>query len=123
MKLMETYIFFALISMLLYGITPLLYKLASSHTDAIFWIQQSGTSAITRQAIPYVGLAGFIASVAFFLYIKAITIGNVSVVKPIVGLSTLITVVLAITLFHEKIDARTVIGILFAILAILLLSR
>ncbi len=135
---MENYIAFAIIAMLLYGITPVLYKFASSYADsltvtflttgfmlfflALMWVYQAPSKSINKQVMPYVGAAGFIASIAFLFYIRAISSGRVSIVKPIVGLSTAITVLLGILVLQEKITLIKVAGVMLAMAAIILLS-
>ncbi len=135
---MEAYVIFALVAMLLYGITPLLYKLASNYADsltvtflttgfmllflALMWVYQAPSKSINKQVVPYVSTAGFIASIAFFFYIRAISSGKISIVKPIVGMSTAVTVLLGILVLEEKITLIKAMGVLLAIAAITLLS-
>jgi transporter family protein len=124
--------------MLLYGITPVLYKLASSYADsltvtflttlfmlfflALMWFYQTPSKSVSRQVIPYVGVAGLIASMAFLFYIRAISSGKVSIVKPIVGLSTAVTVLLGIFMLQERITLIKAAGIILAMISIILLS-
>ena len=133
---MEYYITLAIVAMVLYGIRAIIYKIAPeidyisltffaslflTISTFLFWIFSSN-KIISFQGVIFAAIAGLIASIAFISYMKAIKIGKVSTASTLRGLSFAVTVLLAILFLGEKITIVKVLGILFAIIAIILLS-
>ncbi len=134
---MDLAIWWALAAMLGYGVTSIIYKVASKSIDAvsmtfftslaiaivtfIFWIFQKNKH-ITTPGIGYAVLAGVIASVAFVAFISSIQFGKTSIVTTLRNLSFAVTVILALLFLHEEITIQKIIGIALAVGAAILLS-
>lgn len=134
---MELYIILAIIAMLLYGVTAIIYKLASPNIDSIsltlftsifmtivifiFWLF-SKQKQITIKGLEYAGIGGLIAGFAFIAFVTSIGLGRVSITTTLRGLSFAVTVGIAILFLSEQITLMKLIGIGFAIIAIILLS-
>ncbi len=131
------YVLLAVLAMFLYGITAIIYKLASKSIDPVsltlftsilmtitifvFWLFTK-QKHITLKGFEYAGIAGIIAGFAFIAYISSILLGKVSIVSTLRGLSFLVTAIIAILFLAEKISVIKALGIGFAAIAILLLT-
>ncbi len=134
---MDMYVLLAVLAMFLYGITAIIYKLASKSIDPVsltlftsilmtitifvFWLFTK-QKHITLKGFEYAGIAGIIAGFAFIAYISSILLGKVSIVSTLRGLSFLVTAIIAILFLAEKISVVKALGIGFAAIAILLLT-
>nr|MCK4929798.1 EamA family transporter [Nanoarchaeota archaeon] len=134
---MDMYVLLAVLAMFLYGITAIIYKLASKSIDPVsltlftsilmtitifvFWLFTK-QKHITLKGFEYAGIAGIIAGFAFIAYISSILLGKVSIVSTLRGLSFLVTAIIAILFLAEKISVIKALGIGFAAIAILLLT-
>jgi len=133
---METYIIFAIIAMIGYGITAVLYKIAPNIDSVsltfftslfltiftfVFWIFNK-TKKLSAEGIGFAAIIGLIASVAFIAYITSVRLGKVSISSTLRGLSFAVAVILAILFLGEKLTFLKVIGIGFAVIAVMLLS-
>ena len=133
---MEIYIILAIIAMLGYGVTAVLYKIAPNIDSVsltfftslfltiftfIFWIFNK-TKKLSVKGIGFAAIAGIIASVAFIAYITSVRLGKVSIASALRGLSFAVTIPLAIIFLKEKLNLSKALGIFFAIIAIILLS-
>ena len=136
---MERYIVLALIAMVLFGVNGLLFKIALSHIDPIslsltnFIVAAAGTfvywfffvtdKQITSVGIGYGFLVGTISVAALALALMALQIGNVSVANTLTrALSAAVTVILAIIFLGEKLTLTKGAGVVFAIIAAVLLA-
>ena len=133
---MEIYIILAIIAMIGYGVTAVLYKIAPNIDSVslsfftslfltiftfIFWLFNK-TKKVTIEGIGFAAIAGLVASAAFIAYVISIRLGKVSIASTFRGLSFAVAVPLAILFLGEKLTVLKVLGILFAIIAIILLS-
>jgi transporter family protein len=132
---MELYIIFAVVAMVGYGVTAILYKIAPN-IDAIsltffsslsltfftflFWLFNK--KEISYKGISIAVIAGLIAAISFLSYVTAIKLGKVSIIAPIRNLSIALTVIIAVLFLAEKLTLIKVVGILLAVVAIVLLS-
>ena len=71
---------------------------------------QGGIGAISRKSWLFLILSGLATGASWLCYYKALQIGDASKVVPVDKLSVVITLVLAFTLLHEKLTAKSVIG-------------
>ena len=71
---------------------------------------QGGIGAISRKSWLFLILSGLATGASWLCYYKALQLGEVSKVVPIDKLSVVITLVLAFTLLHEKVTAKSIIG-------------
>lgn len=132
-------ILLAIVAMIAFGITGIIYKMATDHIDpfsltlfiyifaaaftALTWyFYPSSNKVITRQGITWTALAAVFVVIGMISYISAIKIGQASVVVPIRNLAFVVTAILAIILLREGLSLAKVTGILFAVLALILLS-
>ena len=133
---MEFYIILAIIAMLGYGITAILYKITPNIDSVsltfftslfltiftfIFWLFNK-TKKLSVEGIGFAAIIGLIASVAFIAYITSIRLGKVSIASTFRGLSFAVAVILAILFLGEKLTILKVLGIGFAVIAMILLS-
>ena len=71
---------------------------------------QHGIASISRKSWLFLILSGLATGASWLCYYKALQIGDASKVVPVDKLSVVITLVLAFTLLHEKLTAKSVIG-------------
>lgn len=82
---------------------------------------QSGINFINKKSWLFLILSGLATGASWLCYYKAIQLGEVSKVVPIDKLSTVITIVLAVLLLHEKFSYKTVIGSILVTVGTLIL--
>jgi uncharacterized membrane protein len=126
-----------LIALVAWGVWGFLCKLATrtaSDHNIVFWIALASlvpmvayaltapTRSEMRPALLPIA-AGVLAGVATAAFYLALRRGPASVVVPISGMYILIPAVLGIILLKEPLSASHVVGMVFAGLAVLLLSR
>jgi transporter family protein len=134
------YLPLSLIAMLFIGIHYFLVKLISPQVGGpavgllscilvipvmIAYIYLTGTPIIPEQPI-YLGYAFLIVlllAVGVLTLYMAIQRGPVLVVMPVYGLNSLITAFLSILILQETISVEKVLGLIFAVAAIILLRR
>ena len=130
------YIVLALVAMVGFAVTAVLYKLAAPHIDAVsltlvmslvatltvvpLWLFQE--RLITPKGIAFGTAAGLIAGVSMVAYITAIHLGKVSVAATLRNLSFLVAILLAVFFLSEKITPLQWMGVGLATVAVLLLS-
>ena len=83
----------------------------------------SGNPQIPRKTFLYAPVNGMLMALGSLFMIIALSHGNLSTVAPIVQLSFLVTLFMAIVFLNEKIDPIRIIGMISAITAIILLGR
>ncbi len=134
---MDYYILLAILAMLGYGVTAVIYKLAGKSIDPVsmtlmtsammtitillFWLFTKQKN-VTFPGLGYAGIAGIIAGLSFIAFIAAIHFGKVSVATTLRGLSFLVTVIIAVLFLAEKLTWLKALGIGFAAIAIVLLT-
>lgn len=67
----------------------------------------------------FIGLFNFIG---FYIILKALTIGPLSIVASINSLSFVIAIILSVLIYKEKMTSKRIIGVLLAILAVILMK-
>ena len=134
------YLPLALITMLFFGIHYFFVKVISPHITSpqialagavvyfptIFaFLYFTKTPIMPEQTIYwwYAVLIGIPMSIGVITIYMAVARGPVSVVMPIYGLNALVTVLLGILILHEPVSVPRVIGLIFAVAAIVLLNR
>jgi uncharacterized membrane protein len=134
---MELYIIYAIAAMLLYGITAIIYKIASPSIDTVsltlftsvfitasvfvYWLFFK-EKMITMKGLEYSALAGVMAAAAFISFVTAIYLGKVSIAATIRGLAFAVTATIAILLLSEQVTTIKLLGIGLAVVAVILLS-
>lgn len=138
---MDYTFFLALIAAMGYGVTTIIYKIASQHIDPlsqslvvslfttvvlfVLWllIRISGYHIIvTKYGITMAALGGVLAGISLLSYVTSVTHGNPSVSSTLRNLSFLVTVILSLMFLAEKFSLAKAAGIVAALLSILLLS-
>ncbi|HDM05782.1 MAG TPA: hypothetical protein ENG34_00705, partial [Candidatus Aenigmarchaeota archaeon] len=85
-------------------------------------VKKKLTKEVERKSILFGLTIGLINFFSFFLQLNALSIGQASVIFPLTSLSVYVAVVLSILVFREKVSLKKSLGILFSIIAILLLG-
>lgn len=137
---MPAWLAYSLLTIAVWGAWGVVSKLASEGVDAdtnqifftigllpmlvVVWRSpriRQGTQRRTGMAWAFfTGILGGTGNIAFF---HALVIGGkASIVSPVTALFPLVTVILAITLLHERIGTAQKIGLVLALVAICLLS-
>lgn len=136
---MQSYLIFALISLLLYGLWGFFPKLASNtNIDArsILVFEAIGTLAIALVVLLAIGfkptfngkgfafalLAGIAGAVGSLFFLLALSRGKASVVVTMTALYPLVVIILSTVILKEPINLKQGIGILFALAAVVMFS-
>ena len=134
------YLPLALITMVMLGVHYFLAKIISPHVSAptiaiaggvsyfpliLAYIYFTKTPMMPQQQIYwwYAVLIGVPMTIGVLAIYMAIARGPVSVVMPIYGLNAMVTALLGILILHEPVSVPKVLGLVFAVVAIVLLSR
>jgi len=134
---MELHIILALIAMVGFGITAILYKVASKSMDAVtitfFTLAVNVTvvlllwmffpnKQITWDGAKIAIIAGVIAGISSVAYVASIKLNSVSAAATIRALFFVVAVILAVVFLQEKLTITKVIGVVTAVVSIVLLS-
>lgn len=74
--------------------------------------QQNGISEISRKSWIFLILSGLATGASWLCYYRALQIGEASKVVPIDKLSTVLTLILAFLILHERFTPKSAIGML-----------
>ena len=136
---MKTWYLYSVLTVVTWGLWGLLSKLASNYAkpkQALIF-QTAGVLAFgllvlmiekfkIEWSVPgfsWAALGGFLAFVGFLTFFAALEQGKASTVVTLSALYPLVTIVLSITLLHEKLTARQGVGIVLALIASALLAE
>ena len=134
------YLILSIIAMIFMGIHFFLVKIISSHVTGptilllnclifipimVAYIYLTDTSFIPEQRIylGYTFLLGVLQTIGVLTIYIAIQRGPLSTVMPIFGLNAVIAAILGMLVLHETVSWECVLGITFAMAAIVLLRR
>lgn len=137
---MEAWLLWALVALVLWGITGVTQKLSTNHVSSgtsFLWFALAfpAISAAVLPLVPrnwpdgaglwvLVGVGGLLNGLGAWTSFAALDVGGkASVVIPLVYVYPLITVAGAWAFLGERITARQAAGVLLAILAVILLSK
>jgi bacterial/archaeal transporter family protein len=137
---METWVLYALISMLFAGLTSILAKYGLQEVsgdialvvrstfivgivwlNAVFFDNVKTLGSLSRSSLLFLGLSAVTTSISWIYYYRAIKIGHVSTVALIDKGSVVITLLLAFWLLKEPFTMRTFIGASFIVSGVLVL--
>ena len=120
-----------------YGVTAIIYKLASPSIDSVsltlvvscfmtftiflFWVFYR-QKYIAMKGFEYSAIAGVIAGLAFIAFVFSVTLGKISVATTLRGLSFLITTIIAVLFLAEKISFTQGLGVVFGAVAVVLIG-
>ncbi len=132
---------FSLLTILLWGVWGAVSKVASDGVDAntnqifftfgllplilIVWRspRNAGGGEKRRTGIAWAFLTGILGGTGNIAFFRALSMGGkASIVSPVTALFPLVTVILAVTLLHERVGTAQKIGLVLALTAIYLLS-
>lgn len=124
-----TWIVFALLSAVFAALTSILAKIGIERVDStlatairtavvlvmawgmvLLTGKTGGISHITGRSWLFLALSGLATGASWLCYYYALQQGPASKVIPIDKLSVVISLILAFTVLHEKVDAKTIIG-------------
>jgi bacterial/archaeal transporter family protein len=137
--LLKTWYLYSVLTVVTWGMWGLLSKLASNYAkprQALIF-QTVGVLAFglvvlmvekfkIEWSVPgfsWAALGGFLAFVGFLTFFAALEQGKASTVVTLSALYPLVTIVLSITLLHEKLTTRQGVGIALALIASALLAE
>ena len=134
---MSPYVFIAIISSLLFGITTIIQK----HTKGIdsvtfsmlslgasficvfvYWLLFSPVKTYNLKGMTYGIIAGVLSGFAYLFFIIALRNYKVSPIVVINSFSAVIAVVLSMVLLAEKLSVRQIIGVFLGISGVVLVS-
>lgn len=134
---MTNWFFFSLLCLISWGLWGFLSKLATNHLDfrSIFIYSVSGsmivglltflfgnTPGVHPRGTSLGILAGMLGSLGAIFFFSALSKGKASIVVTMTALYPIITILLSSIILREQITLKQSMGMLFAILAIILLS-
>lgn len=138
---MPRWLVFSLATILVWGAWGAVSKVASEGIDAnsnqvlftfgllpliaIVWRspRNTGGGAGRRVGIGWAFLTGILGGTGNIAFFHALVIGGkASIVSPVTALFPLVTVILAVTLLHERVGTAQKVGLVLALIAIYLLS-
>ncbi|MCP5109834.1 MAG: EamA family transporter [bacterium] len=138
--MMETWVFFSLLVVILWGVVGLFQKLSTNYVSAeaaFVWLSV-GYFLLLPAMFYYAGLELPLETIPAWLGVAAGTAnglgalalfaamrsgGKASIVVPLTALYPLVTVLLAPVLFNEALTLRGVAGAVLSVVAIILLSE
>ncbi len=139
---MEKWILYAFLSMIFAGFTSVIAKLGLAgissdlglavRTCFVFFlvlafaflvVPKQEVATLTPHNIAWLALSGLTTAISWVFYYKAIKLGDVSTVALIDKGSFIVAVILAWLILKEQITLRTVIGGLFIIVGLIVVSR
>ncbi len=71
---------------------------------------QSGVTAISRRSWLFLILSGLATGASWLCYYRALQMGDASKVVPIDKMSTVLTILLSVMIFHEQFTWKTAVG-------------
>lgn len=83
--------------------------------------KQTKIKKITKKSLLFIILSGITTCFSWLCYFKALQQGEASLVFPIEKLSIVITVIISSIFLHEKINLKSILGLLFIIVGTLIL--
>lgn len=137
---MPRWLAFSLLTILVWGVWGAVSKVSSDAIDAntnqvfftfgllpliaIAWRSSRARSNREghRIGIAWAFLTGILGGTGNIAFFHALSLGKASIVAPLTALFPLVTVILAVTLLHERIGTAQKIGLVLALAAIYLLS-
>jgi bacterial/archaeal transporter family protein len=138
---MPRWLAFSLVTILVWGAWGALSKVASEGVDAdtnqvfftfgllpliaVVWRspRNRGGGTGRRVGLGWAFLTGILGGTGNIAFFRALVIGGkASIVSPVTALFPLVTVILAVTLLHERVGTTQKIGLGLALVAIYLLS-
>ena len=84
--------------------------------------QGDGVAGISARSWTFLILSGLATGASWLCYFKALELGEVSKVVPVDKLSTVLTIILALVIFHETFTVKTFLGMVLITAGTLLMT-
>lgn len=84
--------------------------------------QGGGVAGISARSWTFLILSGLATGASWLCYFKALELGEVSKVVPVDKLSTVLTIILALVIFHETFTVKTFLGMVLITAGTLLMT-
>ena len=136
---MERWVIFAIIATTMWGLGSFFGKIALMRDIPyrVYFFEGIGTITVLtsliifkRQEIftdftvnPYALLMGLTWGIGTIIFIIALQPAKLSALVPLTAVYPAVTVILGVIVLHERLDLREILGILFAIVTVVLLSK
>jgi bacterial/archaeal transporter family protein len=136
---MERWVLFALTATLMWGLGSFFGKIALMRDVPyrVYFFEGIGTITVLtsliifkRQEIfngfainPYALLMGLTWGIGTIIFIIALQPAKLSALVPLTAVYPAVTVILGVLVLHERLDLREILGIVFAIITVVLLSK
>jgi multidrug transporter EmrE-like cation transporter len=111
---------FALVSIVMGAAGQILLKVGTNHIGA-FDMNLAGLLAVFKSGYIWTGLILFASS--FLLWIKVLSVNELSYVYPMVSISYIVVVLASRFLFNEPFSASKLIGLTAIILGVFMINR
>lgn len=86
-------------------------------------LRQGSNKRNKKPCVVYGFFIGLFNFASFFTVMSALKTGPASVIFPVIGLNMLVTVFLAVIVYHEKITSRGLMALILSVIAIILLRH
>ncbi len=136
---MERWVILAIIATTMWGLGSFFGKIALMRDIPyrVYFFEGVGTITVLtsliifkRQEIftdftvnPYALLMGLTWGIGTIIFIVALQPAKLSALVPLTAVYPAVTVILGVLILHERLDLREILGILFAIVTVVLLSK
>lgn len=133
------YMMLSVIAMILFSLEVTISKVALNHMPStsvalirtmvaalvlgVYALIESKNPLSFSRFTAYASIAGVFLGLGFLLMFKSMETGPISVVAPIVGLSSVIAAALGIVALHEPVTLTKIIGIILACISMFIISR
>jgi transporter family protein len=136
---MERWVIFAIIATTMWGLGSFFGKIALMRDIPyrVYFFEGIGTITVLTSLVifkrheiftgfvvnPYALLMGLTWGIGTIIFIIALQPAKLSALVPLTAVYPAITVILGVIVLHERLDLRETLGILFAIVTVVLLSK
>ena len=136
---MERWVIYAIIATTMWGLGSFFGKIALMRDVPyrVYFFEGIGTLTVLTSLIilrrheiftgfavnPYALLMGLTWGIGTIIFIIALQPAKLSALVPLTAVYPAVTVILGVIVLHERLDLREILGIVFAILAVVFLSK
>lgn len=138
---MQSWYIFAVFALISWGIWAFFIKLAGKHfslSNVFLWygvfyiiftlslgflfLKNEINMAVFNIQVIFIVIAGLMGVLGVFFFYYSLSRGNASLVVPLTALYPLVTIILSLVILKEKVTFYQIVGIIFALIAGVLLS-
>lgn len=138
---MQSWYIFAVFALISWGIWAFFIKLAGKHfslSNVFLWygvfyiiftlslgflfLKNEINMAVFNIQVIFIVIAGLMGVLGVFFFYYSLSRGNASLVVPLTALYPLVTIILSLVILKEKVTFYQIVGIVFALVAGVLLS-